>query len=104
MFNCNLCENNFGSRVDFMMHKKKMHKEFVPDCEKFSLGKCIRGSSECWFVHKNTEKDTEHSTSNDSVFHSSIRKSILPENMNKMVDLMEKLQLTMQMLTETLKK
>jgi hypothetical protein len=37
-----------------MRHKKLIHPQFIPACEKFSVGKCSRGEKECWFEHKAT--------------------------------------------------
>ena len=51
-FKCDLCKKDYNGRANFMRHKKLIHPEFVPSCEKFSVGKCARGEKECWFEHK----------------------------------------------------
>ena len=51
-FKCDLCKKDYKGRANFMRHKKLIHSEFVPSCEKFSVGKCTRGEKECWFEHK----------------------------------------------------
>ena len=107
MFRCNLCEETFAGRLGFMVHKKQVHSKFVPECEKFSLGKCIRKSEDCWFIHKDTKKQppsTSVESSSKSVFQNNISRSLPPDSVSKMIELMEKMNLTMQTLTGTLRK
>ena len=101
-FNCNLCDETLTTRIDFMVHKKQVHPNFVPECEKFSMGRCLRDSKDCWFIHKDTS--CSPSIPSDSVFQKDLGKSLPPDNVDKMVQLMEKLHITMQTLAETLKK
>ena len=51
-FKCDLCEKAYKGRTTFMRHKKLIHPQSVPYCEKFSVGKCSRGEKECWFDHR----------------------------------------------------
>ena len=105
VFKCNLCDESFEGRGEFLVHKKQYHSKFVPDCEKFSLGKCSRGN-ECWFVHKNAEHSSTPNSSNESSSASVFQKdriSLPPDSVGKMVELMEKLNLTMQTLAQSLK-
>ena len=104
MFKCNLCDESFEGRAEFLVHKKQFHSKFVPDCEKFSLGKCSRGN-ECWFVHKSPEHSSTPNSSNESSSASVFQKdriSLPPDSVGKMVELMEKLNLTMQTLAQSL--
>jgi hypothetical protein len=62
-FRCELCEEEFKGRRNFMHHKKLYHPDNVPVCEKFITNKCSRNSKECWFEHKVAEKNTNDDSS-----------------------------------------
>ena len=62
-YTCNICENIFGTRFDFMHHRKKEHSETVSKCRD-DYGTCQFGSTKCWFKHDehqaiNTENHNE---------------------------------------------
>ena len=54
-FKCDLCSNTFKGRTNFMNHKKLLHPEYIPPCEKFRANNCPRSNKECWFEHKIVE-------------------------------------------------
>ena len=107
IFKCNLCVETFKSRTEFMVHKKKLHAKFVPNCEKFSIGKCMKGN-DCWFIHADATNSSSRSLSSNesstSVFQKDVGKALPPDSVEKMVELMEMLNLTMKTLAQTLKK
>ena len=51
-FKCEMCKSNFKGRSNFMKHKKLIHPESVPSCEKFSTENCERNEKDCWFEHR----------------------------------------------------
>ena len=100
-FTCNLCANTFESRVSFMIHKKESHSQFVPDCEKFSVGKCHRSSQECWFIHKIKPIDSSVLTPSPSSVFPQNQPEKLPPDMIQIMNLIEKLHLKMNTILET---
>ena len=57
-FKCYICGNNFGSKADFMKHKKEMHGANVKVCEKYLKDGCPRGFDECWYKHTSAKEKT----------------------------------------------
>ena len=54
---CYYCGNNFKSKEDLMVHRKKAHVEKVGLCKFFAEGHCER-AGDCWFRHdKTAEKE-----------------------------------------------
>ena len=53
---CNLCDEFFKSKNEFMTHRKKNHEENVKMCNLFKKGHCTYHEC-CWFVHRNVEID-----------------------------------------------
>merc|ERR1712179_597637 len=53
---CNWCEKTYKSLADFLKHKKKEHKEFVPKCRNSESGTCPYKDS-CWFIHDGNENE-----------------------------------------------
>ena len=51
-FKCDMCKSNYKGRSNFMKHKKLLHPEQVPSCEKFSTDNCKRNENDCWFEHR----------------------------------------------------
>ena len=104
---CNLCVETFKSRTEFMVHKKQLHAKFIPNCEKFSIGKCMKGN-DCWFIQADATNSSSKSPlakeSSISVFQKDVGKALPPDSVEKMVELMETLNLTMKALAQTLKK
>ena len=56
-FKCDLCEETFINRKDFLFHKKKKHSSTILQCEKFLKGECSRADDMCWFIHSRTSND-----------------------------------------------
>ena len=56
-FKCDQCKKDFKGRSNFMRHKKLLHPQCIPSCEKFSLNKCYWSEQECWFDHKTNNKN-----------------------------------------------
>ena len=55
-FKCDLCGEDFKGRANFKRHKKLLHPQVVPQCEKFKSKNCARGEKECWFEHNTEDK------------------------------------------------
>ena len=104
-FKCNLCDNTFDGIAPFMIHKKEMHQQFVPECEKFSLRKCPRGSSECWFIHtansENKHKESKNNSQTQSVFSGNQQNNAPPNSKLQMIGLIEKLHLKINTILES---
>ena len=50
-FKCDLCDQLFKERSDFMVHKRLNHEETVLNCENYLRGACRRSALSCWFKH-----------------------------------------------------
>ena len=48
-FKCNICEEHFQTRSNFMKHRKSKHRSMVQLCK--NKKKCVFISS-CWFLHE----------------------------------------------------
>ena len=55
-YKCDLCDDKFTGRTNYMSHKKLVHPLSVPLCEKFNFNKCPKNSNECWFEHRVSKK------------------------------------------------
>ena len=51
-FKCGICEQSFGSKSNFMSHRRKEHSEHVSACRDNSNGWCRFGADKCWFKHE----------------------------------------------------
>lgn len=56
---CNVCDEEFFCQSDFLKHRKLEHRNSVPLCKNERNGKCSFGKSNCWFIHKNLESESE---------------------------------------------
>ena len=50
-FKCDLCDQIFKQRSEFMFHRKINHGEKVLNCENYLRGNCTRNTLSCWFHH-----------------------------------------------------
>ena len=50
-FRCNVCDETFKGRGNFMRHKKASHPQSIPICERYLANKCPMNENECWFKH-----------------------------------------------------
>ena len=51
-YNCRFCGKVFDSKKEFMIHRKKEHKESVSECFEYENGWCRFGDQNCWFKHQ----------------------------------------------------
>ena len=56
IFKCSICNDNFETKGNLMLHKKKKHLEKVATCWNFTSKSCHYQDELCWFSHQ--EKDT----------------------------------------------
>ena len=45
------------SKSEYMSHRKKEHKEKVPNCKNGNNGGCHFGHGKCWFIHNDIQND-----------------------------------------------
>ena len=94
-FKCDLCDEKFIERNDFIMHKKKNHNNLIPPCEKFLKGECSRAEDRCWFNHGAKVDDVQigslNSPSNEQVFHKAPQNSIPPDQATTILQTMKTL-------------
>ena len=67
LFNCNFCEETFGSTRNLMTHKKKHHEHKLAPCRNFSAGNCHYGEALCWFSHNEGVKNAETREANCNI-------------------------------------
>ena len=102
-FKCDLCDKVFRGRTYFMKHKKLLHHQYVPSCEKFNRNKCSRTDNECWFHHRTVEKtsnvesawpklspESPLKTANQ-VFHEVAGTTFPPDQVKMMMDMVTRL-------------
>ena len=77
-FKCNVCEEEFKDRSDFMKHKKKNHPENNLTCQNFVRDKCQRSEDSCWFQHRSDSRKPETS-SQEQVFQE-VSANLFPPN------------------------
>ena len=97
IFNCEICGNTFKERTLFMKHKKLSHPQFVPECEKFALGKCQR-AQECWFRHGKSVSSGSIQSNSELDFQQALSHSVPPDHLMKVISMMERLQMQMEMM------
>ena len=101
-FKCNLCDDELKGRNSFMLHKKLLHPQNVPPCEKFREKNCSRSSKDCWFDHEavgnnrnenpwpklvpNSPRKTE-----EPVFRGVPAQTMPPDQMKMMIEMMSSL-------------
>ena len=61
-YECKFCKNIFGSKEEFMRHRKEKHPQVVKNCREALEGSCRFSNEECWYHHdlntnSNQEKD-----------------------------------------------
>jgi hypothetical protein len=61
---CKKCDNTFKTRLSFMKHRKSEHGDSVPTCRNALNGSCEYGISKCWFIHYDSESESEHGNRN----------------------------------------
>ena len=86
-FKCNFCGKMFGTKNDFMRHKKLDHAENVSNCEKFEKGTCSRDDSQCWFRHQRGSQ--EHPQEKQQVFQEVSKKPFPPEKTQNVMEIMK---------------
>ena len=47
----------FKEKAEYMSHRKKEHKEKVPNCKNGNNGGCHFGHGKCWFIHDHIQND-----------------------------------------------
>ena len=52
IFKCDICEEVFENKFDFMTHRKIIHKEITKICRNFQKEHCRFDESECWYKHE----------------------------------------------------
>ena len=105
-FKCDVCEEEFKGRTNFMRHKKLSHPQNVPVCEKYSARKCPRIDQDCWFEHRPSALPDGEKTpqsrrtsasqsyadaSRKSVFREVLGQALPPDQMEKMINLISNL-------------
>ena len=58
-YNCNFCEETFKTKSEFMKHKKIKHFASVKKCENDLIGTCQYNYQKCWFIHKNSNVNSD---------------------------------------------
>ena len=64
---CNVCDKEFKCQTDLHRHRKKRHSQQVSKCKHEKDGKCIFGSTYCWFIHENHENVFESENNDESI-------------------------------------
>ena len=87
-FTCNLCDQTFREKANFMKHKKDKHTGSNRPCEKFANGQCDRTADVCWYVHSTnqTKQDTKtkDNISREQVFRQVPVDTLPPDQMSRM--------------------
>ena len=59
-YECKFCKNIFGSKGEFMRHRKEKHPQVVRNCREDIEGSCRFSNEECWYHHNlNTNSSPE---------------------------------------------
>ena len=84
-FKCNICEQTFSEKSEFMKHRKNKHPEMVKVCNN---NQCIY-EKECWFRHTNEDTQMNNIKTNEN--EKLIEKLVgLVEKLNERVSTLEK--------------
>ena len=63
-FRCNICNQTFQTKTNFMQHRKLKHNEMVQKCK--NKENCVFEKSKlCWFSHESTKEISKDKTEND---------------------------------------
>ena len=96
-----------------MRHKKLLHPQVVPQCEKFKSKNCARGEKECWFEHNTEDKmsqpnswpklDKNSARKKDTPFFCEVSKNAFPpDQLNMMMKMLGNLCSKVQKMEEKL--
>ena len=58
-YTCHSCKEEFRTKNNLMMHKKKSHPENCMLCEHFVSGECTR-DKDCWYLHEQSDSLQTH--------------------------------------------
>ena len=106
-YSCNDCDKRFQHKMELMKHRKTDHLSRVFKCRDFSQGKCNLAAISCWYVHdEHVEKrfnsdsgmnfENEKNIQNQD-FHKYMEKTP-PDQMSKIMNLINQLSLQVEML------
>ena len=64
---CFICNQNFETKADMMIHRKCFHRSMVRKCTDFLKNQCRFQEKFCWFVHDNEDMEIDNNieTEND---------------------------------------
>merc|ERR1719319_1720437 len=51
-FYCRFCDKSFKRKLDFMIHRKSEHENFIPACREEKKDSCRFTQKECWYKHE----------------------------------------------------
>ena len=90
-FECNICNETFKSKTNFMHHRKLEHSEMVQICKNNEY--CVFKRS-CWFKHEHIDKKISKEKTDDNE-HTGQKLIGTVENSNKEVSSIEKMTINM---------
>jgi hypothetical protein len=64
-YECNLCNEVFQGKSQFMKHRKSKHNSDIEKCSYASGGVCKFGADKCWYSHNNNENYAYQDKSNN---------------------------------------
>ena len=64
---CNIFDEHFTNRSEFMYHKKKNHTTKVQKCKNYQTGACCFADINCWFEHE--KLDNANDKTNEEVMY-----------------------------------
>ena len=70
------CNQEFNTKDGLKKHKKTEHPDIVKKCEKFSVNKCERKDTHCWYIHQVPELNLSEKK---QVFHKDPKDPFPPE-------------------------
>lgn len=101
-FTCYFCEQKFTSKPEFMLHKKTIHGQTVPQCTEQKQGKCNFTAAKCWYKHEEIsflfDSKIEPQMSQQQNFQKVMRDRLPPDNkdpsdMRRILNLIEQVML-----------
>ena len=99
-FQCNECDDEFGSQSVLMTHKKAKHPDKISKCKDFSQGKCKEDGNTCWFEHPKEQSEAENmetETTNEPVFREAQEKTP-PDQMAAIMMMIQRLSVQVEQL------
>ena len=51
IYKCNICKQNFTSKLNLMTHRKEVHPDKIKDCRFFKENTCVFDENACWYGH-----------------------------------------------------